>query len=79
VTAPRKSKADPEAAARDEWQALQLDRESTQPIPYDMGRVYRLKNLIAHPSFGLGIVQLVIPPNKIDVLFECGKKRLRCG
>jgi hypothetical protein len=52
---------------------------SAQAIPYDMNRPFRLKNVLSHPNFGLGIVQLVIPPNKIDVLFQDGKKRLRCG
>jgi hypothetical protein len=76
---PRKTKADPEAAARAEWAELLPAMDSTQAIPYDMTRVYRLKNLLSHPNFGLGIVQLVIVPNKIDVLFQDGKKRLRCG
>ena len=77
--APRKTKTDPEAAARAEWEALQPDMDSAQAIPYDMNRVYHVNNLLSHPKFGLGIVQLVIPPNKIDVLFQDGKKRLRCG
>jgi len=79
AAAPRKTKTDPEAAARAEWAVLQPDMDPAQAIPYDMNRAYRLKNLLSHPNFGLGIVQLVIPPNKIDVLFRDGKKRLRCG
>jgi hypothetical protein len=79
AAAPRKTKVDPEAAARAEWAELLLGMDSAQAIPYDMTRVYRLKNLLSHPNFGLGIVQLVIVPNKIDVLFQNGKKRLRCG
>lgn len=79
VTAPRKTKTDPETAARAEWEALQPDLDSAQAIPYDMNRVYHVKDLLFHPNFGLGIVQLVISPNKIDVLFQDGKKRLRCG
>ena len=76
---PRKSKADPEAAARAEWAELQPEMDPGAAIPYDMNRAYRVKNLLQHPTFGLGIVQLVIVPNKIDVLFQDGKKRLRCG
>ena len=79
AAAPRKAKADPEAAARAEWEMLQPAMDLSLAIPYDMNRPYRLKNLLSHPSFGLGIVQLVIQPNKIDVLFESGRKRLRCG
>jgi hypothetical protein len=79
VVTPRKSKADPEAAARAEWVELQPNINPAQAIPYDMNRVYRVKNLLLHQLFGLGIVQAVLPPNKIDVLFQEGKKRLRCG
>jgi len=79
VAVPRKTKADPEAVARAEWAELQPALVSAQAIPYDMTRPFRLKNVLSHPNFGLGIVQLVIPPNKIDVLFQDGKKRLRCG
>lgn len=79
TAAPRKTKADPETVARAEWEALQPDMDAAQAIPYDMTRIYRVKNLLSHPNFGLGVVQLVIPPNKIDVLFQSGKKRLRCG
>lgn len=79
VSTPRKTKADPEAVARAEWAELHPGMDPGQAIPYDMNRVYRLKNLLFHPNFGLGIVQLVLPPNKIDVLFQDGKKRLRCG
>jgi hypothetical protein len=79
VAAPRKPKTDPEAAARAEWEELRPAMDTAQAIPYDMNRPFRLKNLLSHPNFGLGIVQLVIAPNKIDVLFQDGKKRLRCG
>jgi hypothetical protein len=79
VAAPRKSKADPEAAARAEWIALQPDMNPAQAIPYDMNGTYRVKDLLLHSHFGLGIVLLVLPPNKIEVLFQDGKKRLRCG
>ena len=79
VATPRKTKANPEAAARAEWEALQPDMNPAQAIPYDMNRTYHAKNLLFHPNFGLGIVQLVLPPNKIEVLFQDGKKRLRCG
>jgi hypothetical protein len=79
TAARRTAKADPEAAARAEWQALQAEMDPAQAIPYDMNRAYCLNNLLSHPNFGLGIVQLVIPPHKIDVLFETGRKRLRCG
>ena len=79
TTAPRPAKADPEAAARAEWEALQPGLDPAQALPYNMNGTYRAKELLSHPLFGLGIVQAVLPPNKMDVLFRDGKKRLRCG
>lgn len=75
---PRKQKADPEATAAAEWEELQAGMDTTQSIPYDMGRAYRKNNLLLHPKFGIGIVQIVMPC-KIEVLFQEGKKLLRCG
>jgi hypothetical protein len=79
VAAPRKAKADPAASDSAEWATLQPGLNQDHAIPYDMNGTYRAKNLLLHPMFGLGIVQLVLPPNKIEVLFQDGKKRLRCG
>jgi len=79
VAAPRKTKADPEAVARAEWEALQPGMDPARAIPYDMNRTYRVKNMLFHPNFGLGIVQLLLQTNKIEVLFQTGKKRLRSG
>jgi hypothetical protein len=76
---PRASRVDPEAAARKEWADLEPDMDPEQAVPYDMNRPYRLKTLLQHPHFGLGIVQAVLPPNKISVLFKDSKKLLRCG
>jgi len=76
--APRTAKADPAAAAAAQWAGLHAGMDVAQAIPYDMNGTYRINNLLLHPMFGLGIVQLVLP-NKIDVLFKEGKKRLRCG
>ena len=78
AAAPRATKADPEAAARAEWEALRPGLDPALAIPYAMDRTYRVRDLLSHPHFGLGIVQLVLP-NKMEVLFQEGKKRLRCG
>ncbi|NVO00058.1 MAG: hypothetical protein HXX17_12085 [Geobacteraceae bacterium] len=77
--APRKVKVDPLEVARAEWEELQPNMNPDKAIPYDLNRAYRAKNLLLHPVFGLGVVQLVLQPNKIDVLFQEGVKRLRCG
>lgn len=75
----RKEKKDPTAADCAEWANLQPSMDPEQAKPYDMAGKYRVKSLISHPLFGLGIVLLSLPPNKIEVLFKDGKKRLRCG
>lgn len=77
--APRKVKVDPIEAARAEWEVLQPNMNPDKAIPYDINKPYRLRNLLLHPVFGLGVVQLVLQPNKMDVLFQEGVKRLRCG
>jgi len=65
--------------ARAEWEELQPDMNPEKALPYDMNKPYRVKNLLLHSLFGLGVVKLVLQPNKIDVLFQEGIKRLRCG
>jgi len=75
--APRKAKKDPGAAEREEWESLRPTMEIDRAIPYDMNGKFRAKDLVAHPVFGLGVVEQVIKPNKIEVLFQVGKKLLR--
>ena len=53
-------------------------KDQTKAIAYSMQSYFEEQNLIDHPSFGLGIVQKTILPNKMDVLFKHGTKRLRC-
>ena len=78
TTAPRAAKADPAAAAAAEWEALLSGMDPAQAMPYAMDGTYRVKTLLSHPQFGLGVVQLV-QQGKIDVLFRDGKRLLRCG
>jgi len=78
VAAPRPAKADPAAAAAAEWADLMSDMDQEQAIPYDMNGKFRVNALLKHQLFGTGIVQTVMQ-NKIDVLFQAGKKLLRCG
>ncbi len=75
----RRVKKDPVAEAIAEWDELQSSFDPERARPYDMNGVYRVKNLVSHSTFGLGVVQKVLPPNKIEVLFQDGRKLLRCG
>jgi hypothetical protein len=43
---------------------------------YDMNNVFSSSDVINHPKFGLGTVEAVLPPNKIEVRFQEGKKML---
>ena len=75
---PRQPKKDPGISDMEEWEALKPTFDRNQATPYDMDRKYRANELINHSTFGLGIVKTNIPPKKMEVLFELGKKLLRC-
>lgn len=44
--------------------------------PYSMSSSFAAGDLINHPSFGLGAVELTRPPNKMEVIFREGRKTL---
>jgi hypothetical protein len=43
---------------------------------YDMNTNFAAGDVINHPKFGLGSVEISFPPNKIEVRFQEGKKLL---
>ncbi|MFY9570243.1 MAG: hypothetical protein WAV20_02420, partial [Blastocatellia bacterium] len=43
---------------------------------YDMNNIFSAGDVINHPKFGLGAVEIALPPNKIEVRFQEGKKLL---
>ena len=43
---------------------------------YDMNNIFSAGDVINHPKFGLGAVETALPPNKIEVRFQEGKKML---
>ncbi|HXG94023.1 MAG TPA: hypothetical protein VNN73_16890 [Blastocatellia bacterium] len=43
---------------------------------YDMNTSFAAGDVINHPKFGLGAVESSLPPNKIEVRFQEGKKLL---
>lgn len=43
---------------------------------YDMNNIFSAGDVINHPKFGLGAVETALPPNKIEVRFQEGKKLL---
>lgn len=72
-----RARKDPKAAERQEWENLRPAMQSEQALGYRMDGKYKVKDLLKHPVFGLGVV-VGSAPNKIEVLFEDGKKLLRC-
>ncbi len=60
-----------------EWEEFFSGVERGKTIPYDMGGKFRVKALVDHPVFGIGIVKSA-QNNKMDVLFQGGRKLLRC-
>ena len=65
-------------AERKEWEGLRPNMNSAEAKAYSMTDAYKMKALIDHPVFGLGLVQRVIGSQKVEVLFEDGKKTMRC-
>ena len=63
-------------AALESWQAMMLKREGDVPRSYNMTEGFAVGDLIDHPAFGRGQVRGVTPPDKMDVLFQSGIKRL---
>ena len=49
-----------------------------QAKAYDMDGIYQNKALVNHALFGLGVVTSLAGARKMEVLFEEGKKLLRC-
>jgi len=65
-------------AERREWAVLRPSMDSAQAKDYSMTAAYKVKALINHSVFGLGIVQRVLGSQKVAVLFEDGQKTMRC-
>lgn len=47
-----------------------LNASGETPLPYSINQVYEPGQAVNHPKFGLGFVQKIIPPNKMEVMFE---------
>lgn len=66
------------AEERRRWLDLRPRMIETQAKDYSMDGLFRKKDIIRHPLFGLGQVQKVTGPRKVKVLFEDGSKVMRC-
>jgi hypothetical protein len=75
----RRTKADPQAAERQQWQDLESSFNPSAAVGYSMDETYKISTLIKHPTFGIGQVQELAGTRKMLVLFADGAKVLRCG
>lgn len=60
-----------------QWQDA-LARNPAAPVPYSMNGTFALGGLVDHPTFGVGMVLALTPPDKMEILFREGVKALRC-
>ena len=60
------------------WQEAMIRRGGETPLPYSMSASFEKHTLIDHPVFGKGEVLHLLPPDKMEVLFQEGVKVLRC-
>lgn len=60
-----------------QWQEA-LARNPAKPVSYSMSGHFDLGGLVDHPSFGIGMVLALTPPDKMEILFREGIKALRC-
>ncbi len=65
-------------AQQQEWRDAAEKADSAVTVAYRMDRSYRVGDLVDHTIFGVGVVQQVIKPNKMEILFAVGVKSLRC-
>lgn len=77
---PRK-KATSAASARQsqQWSEQMAGRNESSAAPYAMAGAFKKNSIIRHSKFGLGVVERLVDPNKMEVLFEVGTKTLVRG
>jgi hypothetical protein len=62
----RSAKISPEET----WEKMVELVSSQKKIPYKLSGEFQEKDLIDHPTFGLGVVTLLMPDDKIQVVFK---------
>ena len=59
------------------WQQA-MNSIASAPVPYSINGTFAEGTLVEHPVFGVGAVLELLPPDKMELLFREGVKRLRC-
>jgi hypothetical protein len=60
------------------WEELIRPLDPDLAVPYNMEGKFRPNTLMAHPTFGTGVVA-TCQSGKAEVVFKTGRKLLRCG
>lgn len=79
VRKPPKRVSDTPVVKAEEWVDLENAKSNIAAKDYNMDSTYRTGATIKHSSFGIGLVQRLCGNRKMEVLFESGKKIMRCG
>lgn len=75
---PSRPPVDRKKPEREAWAAMSAEMDSSKATAYSMATPCKIKTLIDHPVFGLGVVQRPCGPQKMIVLFADGEKTMRC-
>ena len=59
------------------WQRS-MNQTLAEARPYSMHEHFAVGDVVEHPKFGNGVVQELLPPDKMQILFRDGTKLLRC-
>ncbi len=63
---------------RERWAEMRPGMIEAKAKDYSMDGLFKKRDLISHPVFGLGLVEKKAGPRKIEVLFEDGCRVMRC-
>ncbi len=69
----------PELMAAARYEEALAGRNREEARPYAMNASFASGELIAHPSFGVGLVTKKIGATRVEVIFHSGVKILVCG
>lgn len=61
------------------WQRLHDEFGTDHPQPFDISAELSPNDVVEHPEFGIGFVVELIHPQKVEVLFSEGLKKLACN
>ena len=76
----RRSTDKSKARAISEWNTFMNEMPpDTEPRPYSIYEAFRAAEYIQHPVFGVGRVLEIVGAEKIQVIFEEGRKVLVCN